>query len=405
MNDDNQTKDRERSADETNPPKAAEPRKPSPLHRRGVQIGIAVGAIVVLVAGGIWLADWLTHGRYVQTTNDAYLKSDDVVVSSKTSGTIEKVFVTDNERVSPGQPLVQIDDSSNRARVEQAQAQAEEAAADIKQFHAQIEEQEASIAQSAAQVQNSMAKWRYQRGEVERYQPLAMSGAEKPEKLAQLISDRDQALATLHQNEAAKVQAERKVATLRSQIDQSEAKVRQAEAQARQASVDVDSSFIKASVAGRVGDRAARVGQYVQSGTRLLTVVPVDSLYLIANYKETQLGLMRIGQPARIKVDALDGREIQGKVQSFSPGTGSEFAVIPATNATGNFTKIVQRVPVRLEIQVGPEARRVLVPGLSVEVSVDTVGSKDDLARQKREERRDPDAERTGSTSTSGAGG
>ena len=113
----------------------------------------------------------------------------------------------------------------------------------------------------------------------------------------------------------------------------------------------------------------------------LLTVVPIESLYLVANYKETQIGLMRVGQPATIKVDALDGQEIQGSVESFAPGTGAEFAVIPATNATGNFTKIVQRVPVRLKVEAGPEARHVLVPGLSVEVSVDTVGSKDETAR------------------------
>ena len=205
-----------------------EPSKPSPLHKRSVRIALLVGAILVLTGGGVWFFNWWVHGRFVQTTNDAYLQADEMVVTSKVSGTIERLFVADNEQVVRGQPLVQIDDSSSRARVEQAEAQAEQASADINQYRAQIAEQQAAIAQSQAQVQTAAAKYRYEAVEVRRYEPLAASGAEKPEKLAQLISDRDQALATLHQDEAAELQAQRKIATLSTQIAQSEAKVKEA---------------------------------------------------------------------------------------------------------------------------------------------------------------------------------
>jgi membrane fusion protein (multidrug efflux system) len=126
-----------------------------------------------------------------------------------------------------------------------------------------------------------------------------------------------------------------------------------------------------------VGDRTVRVGQYVQPGTRMMTIVPVQDLYLDANFKETQIGLMRPGQPATIRVDALSGADLHGTVASFAPGTGSEFALLPPQNATGNFTKIVQRVPVRIHVDAGEEARKVLVPGLSVTVKVDTRSGRD----------------------------
>ena len=146
---------------------------------------------------------------------------------------------------------------------------------------------------------------------------------------------------------------------------------------------------MSSTIAGRVGDRTVRVGQYVQPGTRLMTIVPVQDVYLAANFKETQIGLMRAGQPATIHVDALAGADLHGTVDSFSPGTGSQFALLPAQNATGNFTKIVQRVPVHIHIAAGPETRKVLLPGLSVTVNVDTRSARDAAQRIERENGRD----------------
>jgi membrane fusion protein (multidrug efflux system) len=147
-------------------------------------------------------------------------------------------------------------------------------------------------------------------------------------------------------------------------------------------------TVIRSTLAGRVGDRAVRVGQYVQPGTRLMTIVPVQDLYIDANFKETQVGLMRAGQPATIRVDALPGTDLHGTVASFSPGTGSQFALLPPQNATGNFTKIVQRVTVRIRLDAGRETRSVLVPGFSVTVRVDTRSGRDAERRIERENER-----------------
>jgi membrane fusion protein, multidrug efflux system len=145
-----------------------------------------------------------------------------------------------------------------------------------------------------------------------------------------------------------------------------------AEAVMASAQLDVDHTLIRASIAGRVGDKTVQVGQYVQPGTRMLSIVPVQAIYVVANFKETQLGGMRAGQHASVEVDALDGRRLDAVIQSFAPGTGAQFALLPPENATGNFTKIVQRVPVRLQLQADDATLARLVPGLSVTVAVDT---------------------------------
>jgi membrane fusion protein (multidrug efflux system) len=166
--------------------------------------------------------------------------------------------------------------------------------------------------------------------------------------------------------------ASRQLESLKAQIGQGEAAVKAAEAKVRSAEADLAGIDIAAPAAGQVGDRTVRVGQYVQPGTRLMTIVPVQDLYLVANFKETQVGHMRPGQPVTIAVDALPDAKVSGTVDSLSPGTGTEFALLPPENATGNFTKIVQRVPVRIHLNPDPELRDALRPGLSVEAEVDT---------------------------------
>ncbi|MEG8174458.1 HlyD family efflux transporter periplasmic adaptor subunit, partial [Xanthomonas hortorum pv. gardneri] len=158
-------------------------------------------------------------------------------------------------------------------------------------------------------------------------------------------------------------------------------------ADADQARVAVEDTLLTSRIRGRVGDKTVQVGQFLGAGTRTMTIVPQQSLYLVANFKETQVGLMRPGQPAEIEVDALSGVKLHGKIESLSPGTGSQFALLPPENATGNFTKVVQRIPVRIRVLAGDEARKVLVPGMSVEVTVDTRSAKD--AKQRAEEESD----------------
>jgi membrane fusion protein, multidrug efflux system len=361
---------------------AAEPQAPSKQRRRTILLG--VGA-VALVAAVIWGIHWWTVGRFIESTDDAYLQADSVTVAPKVSGYVAEVYVADNQAVTVGQPLVRLDSRQYEAVLEQAKATIAARKADIERGQAELLQQKASIAQARAQLVGARATETHAIEEVKRYEPLVATGAETNEKLADLKNSLNQATAQVAANEAALEAAERQPAMTQAQIDQAQAQLQAAEASMRQAQLDMGDTTIKSTLAGRVGDRSVRVGQFAQPGTRLMTVVPVQELYLVANFKETQIGLMRQGQPATIHVDALGGNELHGTVDSFSPGTGSQFALLPPQNATGNFTKIVQRVPVRIHVDAGNEVRNVLVPGLSVTVHVDTKGGQDSAKRVERE--------------------
>lgn len=347
----------------------------SPRRRRGLQaVGLGVG-LVVLIAAGAWGYQWWTHGRFMKSTDDAYLQADQVAVSPRIAGLVEKVFVADNQTVHGGDSLVQIDDRAYRARLEQAQAQADQGRAAIAQAEAQIYQQDAQIASAQAQLGGARAEARFAELEAVRYTQLAATGAGTGQRSEQAQQNRDQARARVEQTSAALLAAQRQAGTLQTQIRQARAQIEQAEALARAAQVDLDSTLVRASIDGRVGDRSVRAGQYVQPGTRMMSVVPIQDIYLVANFKETEIGRMHPGQPVTISVDAIGGKDLHGVVDSFSPGTGAQFALIPPSNATGNFTKIVQRVPVRIRLEAGPEERLVLVPGLSVVATVDTSGA------------------------------
>jgi membrane fusion protein (multidrug efflux system) len=346
---------------------------PSPLENRGVRVGLAVGVLVVLLAIAVWLFQWWTHGRFIQATNDAYLQADQVTVAPRVAGYVDQVLVGDNVQVKAGQPLVRIEARDSRAKLEQAQALVDQGRAGIAQAEAQIRQQEAQVAQARAQLAASRSALAFAAQQVTRYGPLAQSGAETGEHLDQLRQNQEQARAQSAAAAAQLLAAERQIAILRAQIGVTKAQIEQSLAQARQDRVDVDDSLVVASIDGRVGDRSVRVGQYVAPGTKMMSIVPVRAIYLVANFKETQLARMRVGQPATLKIDALGGETVNGVVDSFAPGTGAQFALIPPSNATGNFTKIVQRVPVRIRLDARPAVLRRLLPGLSVEASVDTL--------------------------------
>jgi membrane fusion protein (multidrug efflux system) len=369
-------------------------KKPSPLKNPLVRLALIVLGIVLLILFALWFFHYWTRGRFVQETNDAYLQADQVSVSTRVSAFVDAVNVADNQSVTAGQPLVRLNPRDCEASVAKAAAQEDQARATIDQAQAQIHQQETSITQSQAQLLGARAQAVYYEVEANRYRPLAAAGAETHEKLDQMVQSRDQAGATVKQDTAAVEGARRQIAIYKTQIEQAQAQVEQARAQKASAQVDLDATLVRASVSGRIGDKTVRVGQFVPAGTNMMTVVPIDALYLIANFKETQIGLMRVGQPVSIKVDALEGETLHGVVESFSPGTGSQFALIPPNNATGNFTKIVQRVPVRIRVQAGPEAGKILAPGFSATVAVDTFGAKSDAEEEKQENKAKAGAER-----------
>ncbi|WP_322071118.1 HlyD family secretion protein [Paraburkholderia bannensis] len=355
-------------------------------NKRVVLIGLGLAA---LIAAGVWGGHWWIVGRFIESTDDAYLQADSVTVAPKVSGYITDVYVADNQTVKAGDPLVKLDARQYQVALDQANATIDARAADIQHADAQLAQQRANIAQAQAQQEVARVSLRHAQDEVTRYTPLAASGAETTERLAELKSNRDQAQATLAADSAA-VEAQRsQIAALTAQQAQARAQLEAARASAAQSQLDLDNTVVKSALAGRVGDRTVRVGQYVQPGTRMLTVVPVQKTYLTANFKETQIGRMRIGQPVELYVDALPGHTLHGVVDSFSPGTGAQFALLPPENATGNFTKIVQRVPVRIRIDTGPQTRGVLLPGMSVTVDVDTRSARDDDRRIDAENHRD----------------
>lgn len=376
------------SSDSEPSPSTGGEARTSPLQNPRVRRILMIVAVVVAVAGILGFLRYHLYGRYQQSTNDAYVQADAVTVAPKVSGYVDQVFVIENQDVKAGQPLVRIDPRDYRAQAQQFQAQIDVARANASGVQAQLGEQEAAIARAEADVAAARADAAFARSEVQRYQPLAESGAETRERFAQLRNQATQADAKLSAAQAALTSARRRVGTLKAQAQQAQAQGEAARAQLSAANTDVEATIVRASVNGRVGDKTVRQGQFVQAGTRMMSVVPTRDLYIEANFKETQLGLMRPGQPVKVEVDALPGVDIPGRIASISPGTGAQFSILPPQNATGNFTKIVQRVPVRIAINPGPETRALLVPGMSVEVSVDTRSAKGAADRVREEQER-----------------
>jgi membrane fusion protein, multidrug efflux system len=353
------------------PPQAAAPAKRKPLNPR-VRLGLMIGGGVLLVAGVIFGLEWFLHGRFMISTDDAYLRADSVTVSPRVTGYIDEIYVKENQHVTAGQPLLHIDKRNYQDTVSQQNASVAARTADLDAADSQIRRQQAEIAQSRAQADSASVKAGFAREQAARYKSLHDQGADTEEKSAQFENESAQDAAAEAAAAAGLRAAEGQLGVLKSQREQAEAQLQSAKAQVSTAQQNLDDTVIKASVEGTVGDDTARVGQFVQPGTRLMSIVPVQSVYLVANFKETQIKRMRIGQKAHFKVDAIGGKEIDAEVESFAPGTGSQFALLPPENATGNFIKIVQRVPVRLHVLAPKELAERLIPGLSVVVSVDT---------------------------------
>ena len=335
------------------------------------RILLTIATVALLGAVG-WAAWWWLTGRFIQTTDDAYLQADSISVAPKISGYVAQVLVSDNQNVKRGDVLVRLDARKYQAVSDEASATIAARTADYAKAQADLVQQDSTIAEARAQLQGAEADAKHAQAEVARYAPLARSGAEPEERLAQLNNQLAQARSTVAAKQAALRSSQTRYGTLEAQLKQAQAQLGVAKASEAQSQLDVDDAVIRSPLDGRVADRGVRVGQYVQPGTRLLTVVPISAIYLTANYKETQIGDMRPGQSVSVHVDALPGRDLQGHIDSLSPGTGAQFALLPRSNATGNFTKIVQRVPVRISLDIPDEVRVALMPGLSATVDVDT---------------------------------
>jgi membrane fusion protein (multidrug efflux system) len=315
-------------------------------------------AAVVLVAGGSYGTYWYLVGRHFESTNDAYLGADSVTIAPKVAGYVTELAVQDNQRVHAGDVLVRIDPRDYRTALDSAAADLDNARATAANIDAQIKEQQSAIAQAQAAVV-------FSEQEFKRYADLARTGAGSTQRQQQTEAD-------LAQRRAALGAAQAHTDVLQTERRQADAVIAAKAAALAQAKINLDQTAIVAPVDGVVGDRTVRQGQLVQAGTRLMSVVPTDKVYLVANFKETQTGRMMPGQTVSIAIDSYPGQTVAGTVDSLAPGTGAQFALLPPENATGNFTKIVQRVPVKIALDPANPLTARLRPGLSVTATVDT---------------------------------
>ncbi|MGD9616023.1 MAG: HlyD family secretion protein [Alphaproteobacteria bacterium] len=332
---------------------------------------ILVAALLLTVgAGAGWY--WWTEWRFIETTDDAYVHADTSVISPKIEGYIKKVRVRDNQPVEPGDVLFVIDDRDFAAKAARAEAAVATAEATVATYANRLGHQQAMIEQAAAAVETAGIDLDRARLDHRRYAALVTSDFASRQRFETAEAESRRAQAALDKARAALVAERNQLAVIESQKREEEARLAQTRADLVLARNDLDGTVIKAPFAGIVGNRAGRVGQYVKPGTQLAALVPLPHVYVTANFKETQLTHMQPGQQAEITVDAYPDRSITGTIESFSPASGAQFSLLPPDNATGNFTKVVQRVPVRIGLPRDEALVRKLRPGLSVTVSVDT---------------------------------
>jgi membrane fusion protein (multidrug efflux system) len=334
---------------------------------------LMAGAAVVVLAGAAWYGfDYWTVGRYLVSTDDAYVKADNTTVAPKVSGYLHDVLVGDNERVSAGQVLARIDQRDFNVALDQARADVAAAQAAIASKQAQLGVQQTVIDAARATVDVDNATVTFAAQENKRYTDLAATGFGSVQNAQQAQSRNAGAQAAIARDTANLASAVKQVDLLKAEIVQANAALARAQALQGQAELNLEYTSIVAPIDGVVGNRSLRVGQFVQAGTQLMSVVPVDGAYVVANFKETQLTDVRRGQRVEIAIDTFPGRIVHGHVDSIAPASGQEFALLPPDNATGNFTKVVQRIPVKIALEPDRGSAVELRPGMSVIPTVET---------------------------------
>jgi membrane fusion protein, multidrug efflux system len=354
-------------------PKPPEPAPASPPPSPGANAlrRLALPVMILIVASAFialvvvrWDA-WLGAGA-IQSTNDAYIRAEMTRLSTRVAGAVKTVAVRDYQRVKAGDLLVEIDPADYEVQVLQAEACVAGARATLENLSNQVELQYATVAQAEAQWQSATARETQAQQEQQRQETLNATSSGTRQKLEQAVADLAKAQADVRASRAV-------IAAQKHQLEvlAGNRKQRQADLQAAQAALDAARlkfgyTRIVAPFDGVVGERQVQIGDYVNIGTNLITVVPLPNVYVTANYKETQLTRVKAGQPVDITVDTFPGLVLHGHVERIAPASGSQFALLPPDNATGNFTKVVQRIPVRISIDAGQPEIADLRPGMSV---------------------------------------
>jgi membrane fusion protein, multidrug efflux system len=362
-----------RTADE-----ATVPLPPTRQRRTLPWRSVGLKLFILLLAGGLmafvaaeW--DWWVGSARLQRTDDAYLQADLTPLAARVPGYVRRVLVNDFQRVKAGDLLVEIEDDDYRAQLRQAEGNVSNAEVAIATIEQQKTLQKALIAQAEAMVAASEADLTRYHLETVRQQALLATGiAGTRQTVEQAVDNEKRAEATLALNFAQLEQQRQQVNVLDSQEKQAQATLAVQRAARDLAQINLGYTRITAPVDGMVGQRQVQAGQYLSAGTQVISVVPLPNVWVVANYKETQMTRVRTGQPARVTVDAFPGTVLHGRVDNWSPASGAQFSLLPPDNATGNFTKVVQRIPVKIVLEPDPAVDDLLRPGMSVIATIDT---------------------------------
>jgi membrane fusion protein, multidrug efflux system len=361
--------------------RSAPPRQPGAHTDKGAAVGafnvnrkrIAMGAAAALMLAAGWFGwGYVTTGRFMVSTDDAYVRANNTTLGAKVSGYVSEFLVEDNSHVRAGDVIARIDDGDYRLAADTARDKVATQEATIERFDRQIDAQRAAVEQAQAQLASANAAQRRMQSELERQQALAGKEFATKQTLEQSLANRDQANASVQSARAALDGAIANVGVLQAQQKEAVRTLEELKTALAKAERDLSFTEIRAPFDGVIGNRAAQVGDFMQTGQRLAALVPLSDVFIDANFKETQLARLQPGQPVSITVDALPGETIDAVVASMSPASGSVFTLLPPDNATGNFTKIIQRLGVRIHVPAEVAERGALRPGMSVVVAVNT---------------------------------
>lgn len=345
--------------------------------RRPALIAAAVLAVGMI---GYYGFTYFTHGQFIESTDDAYIKADTAAIAPRINGYVAKVMVADNQTVAAGDVLLAIDDSDFKARLDQAKAATAAKQAALDGIAVKLTLEGKLIEAAQAKLDAAIADQKRASADLARARELRASGSGSKQALDQAQADSSKADAAVASASAAFEAEREQLSVIESTRAQLQADLDAAKAAEKLAALDLEHTLIRAPFAGVVGAKTVQDGQYVRAGGQVMAVVRLPDVYVVANFKETQASEMRRGQTVDISVDAFPDMELTGKIDSFSPATGSEFSLLPPENATGNFTKIVQRLPVKVVVTGEAAALAMLRPGMSVKVEVDTRGEGDGAA-------------------------
>jgi membrane fusion protein, multidrug efflux system len=343
-----------------------------PRGRSVKKLALVLGVLLALGLAGWYGQYWWTTGRYLVSTDDAYVGAKNATLAAKITGYVADVAVDDNAHVREGDVIAHIDDGDYQLAVKTARDNIATQQATVDRIGKQVTAQQAAVDQAQAQLVSAQAGATRTELELKRQRDLAARSYASQQTLEQAQANRDQAAAAVQSGQAAVEAAQAQIDVLKARQVEALRTLDQFKTTLAKAERDLSFTVVRAPFDGVIGNRAMQVGDLVQPGQRLASLVPLDAIYVDANFKETQLADLHPGQPVAISVDAYSSRKLQGSVVSVAPASGSVFSLLPPDNATGNFTKIVQRLPVRIAVPAEVADQGLLRPGMSVVVSVDT---------------------------------